>query len=80
MTIFTEDYTVYEYNNKYDCLNDIESLCHGIKKSLRLVEKDKEHLTLRCPLSGDYIDVVGIEEELEWLDNQLNVRKWYRST
>ena len=78
MTIFTDTYIPYEFNNRNDCLKYLESRAHNIKKSLRLVEKDNEHLTVRCPLSGDYLDVVGSEEDLIWLDEQLRKRQWYR--
>lgn len=79
MTIFTGTFNPYEYVNKRDCLWHIESRCHGLQKSLRLVEKDNEHLTLRCPLSGDYLEVTGTKDELEWLHKELTIRNWYRS-
>jgi hypothetical protein len=78
MTIINDTYIPYEYNEKVDCLKHIESRCHGIKKSLRFIEKDSEHLCVRCPLSGDYLDILGSEEELDWLHNELRRRKWYR--
>ena len=58
--------------------NLLEYRCQNIKNSLRLVEKDNEHLKVRCPLSGDYLDVVGTAEELEWIDTQLSIKNWYR--
>lgn len=78
MTIINDTYIPYEYPDKMDCLKHIESRCHGIKKSLRFVEKDNEHLCVRCPLSGDYLDILGSEDELNWLHNELRRRKWYR--
>ena len=39
---------------------------------------DSEHLTVRCPLSGDYLDILGSQEELNWLHAQLTIREWYR--
>lgn len=80
MTIFTDTYIPYEYTNKYDALSHLESRCQQMKKSLRLVEKDSEHLRVRCPLSGDYLDVVGTSEDIEWLDKQLRLRNWYRTS
>ena len=80
MTIITDTYIPYEFTNKYDCLKHIESRCHGLKKSLRFIEMDNEHLTVRCPLSGDYLDIVGSREEIDWLNFELNKRKWYRTT
>ena len=78
MIIFTEDYISYEYNSRYDCLRYIESRCKNIKKSLRFVEMDNEHLRVRCPLSGDYLEITGTVEELNWLHAELTKRKWYR--
>lgn len=78
MTIFTGTYIPYEYNNKHECLRYVESRCHDIKKSLRFIEMDSEHLTVRCPLSGDYLDILGTPEELNWIHAELTKRNWYR--
>lgn len=80
MTIFTDTFIPYEFRTKYETLEYLVGRCQGLKHSLRLVEKDKEHLTVRCPVSGDYLEVVGKYEELRWLDEQLSIRKWYRVT
>lgn len=79
MTIFTGTFIPYEYDNKYDVLKYVESRCQTVKKSLRFIEKDNEHLTVRCPFSGDYLDIVGSLEELDWLHEELKKRHWYRS-
>lgn len=78
MIIYTETYVPYEYTNKFEVLKHVESRCHGIKKSLRFVEKNEGHLMVRCPLSGDYLDVLGSQEEIDWLDNELRRKNWYR--
>nr|DAF41274.1 MAG TPA: hypothetical protein [Caudoviricetes sp.] len=79
MTIITDTYIPYEFPNRIECLKHIEQRCHGIKKSLRFIEMDNEHLDLRCPLSGDYITVVGEQEDLDWLHAELTKRRWYRT-
>lgn len=79
MTIFTETFIPYEYESRYDALRHVESRCQGLEKSLRLTEKDSEHLTIRCPLSGDYLEIVGSIDELEWLHKELKKRNLYRS-
>ena len=79
MTIFTDTYIPYEFEDKHACLKHVEDRCQGIKKALRKVEKDSEHLRVRCPLSGDYLDIVGTNEELTWLDTMLMVRQLYRT-
>lgn len=78
MTIFTGTYIPYEFTNRHDCLHHVISRCHGLEKSLRFIEMDNEHLKVRCPLSGDYLDILGTAEELSWIHAELTKRNWYR--
>ena len=78
MTIITDTFIPYEYDRQ-GCLKYIESRCQGLKKALRLIEKDSEHITVRCPLSGDYLDILGSTDELEWLDSMLTRKLLYRT-
>ena len=78
MIICTDTFVPYEYENKRECLKHIESRCHNLKKSLRFIEIDNEHLRVRCPLSGDYLDVLGTTEEINWVHAELTRRQWYR--
>ena len=79
MVILTDTFIPYEFDVKQEGLRYIESRCQGLKKSLRLLEKTNEHLIVRCPLSGDYLTIVGSIFELDWLDNELRRRQWYRT-
>lgn len=78
MTIFTNTFIPYEYDSVWDTLEYIESRCHGLKKSLRFVEMDSEHLQVRCPLSGDYLNIYGKTNDINWLHAELTKREWYR--
>lgn len=80
MTIFTDTFIPYEFSTKHETLQYVVTRAQGLKRSLKIIEKDTEHLTIRCPVSGDYIDVVGTEQELKWLEEQLTVRNWLRLT
>lgn len=79
MTIFTDTYIPYDFDDKQQCFKHIEQRCQGLKKALRKIEKDNEHLRVRCPLSGDYLDIIGTEEELDWLDTTLANHNLYRT-
>lgn len=68
----------YEFGDIWNALRHVESRCHGIKKSLRKIEKTSGHLVVRCPLAGDYLDIYGDEDEIDWLDNKLEMLHWYR--
>lgn len=78
MTIFTGTFIPYEYENRRDALKYVVSRAQGLERSLRLVEKDSEHLTIRCPLSGDYLEIIGTVEDLEWLNSELKKRNLYK--
>lgn len=79
MYIFIDTTVPYEFAHKEDCFRHVTLRCHGIKKSLTFVEKDKEHLCVRCPLSGDYLEIFGKSTEIEWLNDMLHKYKWYRN-
>lgn len=79
MYIFVDTTVPYEFVHKEDCFRHVTLRCHGIKKSLTFVEKDKEHLCVRCPLSGDYLEIFGKSTEIEWLNDMLHKYKWYRN-
>lgn len=78
MTIVTDTYMPYEYENKRDTLAYIESRCVNIKRSLKFIDMDNEHLIVRCPFTGDYLEIVGTPQDLAWLHNELTKRKWYK--
>ncbi len=80
MEIHTAKYAPYQYVTRYETLRYVESRAQNLKHSIRLIQKDNEHLVLRCPLSGDYIDIIGEPSDIEWLNDKLNERKWYRLT
>ena len=50
MYIFIDTVVPYEFETKERCYRHVTLRCHGIKRSLRRIEKDKEHLCVRCPL------------------------------
>lgn len=78
MTIFTREFMPYEFDSKRDVYKFIEQRCSNLKRALTFVEMDNEHLTVRCPLSGGYLDIVGTIEEIDWLHGELTRREMYR--
>jgi hypothetical protein len=80
MRLSVDDASEYELNDMFDYVIFLEKKCYNIKHSLLLLQKDTEHLKVRCPVSGEYIDVFGTEDELNWLDDMLRKRQLYRVT
>lgn len=78
MVIFTDSFIPYEFENKRKCYEYIVERSHGIKKSLKFIEMDAEHLKVRCPVSGDYLEIIGSEEDLNWLHSELTKKEIYK--
>ena len=80
ITILANTTVPYEFKTKEQCMYYVKERAMNIKKSLRFVEKDTGHLCVRCPVSGDYLEIYGKPAEIEWLDNELGLQDWYRPT
>lgn len=78
MLIITENYVPYDFNNWRECVNFIIDKCYGVKRGLTLIEKDKEHLEVRCPLTGEYMTILGSDETIERVHTQLILQNLYR--
>ena len=63
---------------KEKALSYIEERAIGIKHSIGMIEKTSEHLVVRCPLSGDYVELVGSSSDLDWVSKELEKHDWYR--
>lgn len=78
LIVLTDAYTPYDFRNWRECVNFLIDKCYGIKRGMTLVEKDKEHLELRCPLTGEYLTVLASEANLEKVHQQLILQNLYR--
>lgn len=78
MIIITDTFIPYEFETRKQYADYIEERTLKIKHSLRFVEIDDEHLIVRCPVVGDYLEIVGTENEINWLHSELTKRELYR--
>lgn len=63
---------------KQEALKHLEERTFGITNSIRLIEKKKGYLCVRCPFSGDYLEIYGTVDEVYWLNKQLRLLNLYR--
>lgn len=73
-----DDYAPYDFFNWRECGNFLIDKCYGMKKAMTFIKKDKEHLEVRCPLTGEYLTVLASPEDLENIHNMLIVQNLYR--
>lgn len=75
--IHTDTFIPYELS-VIETYNYIIQRCLSVKGSLKFLEMTNEHLYVRCPFAGDYLELVGPMEELMWVHERLVRNKWYR--
>lgn len=79
VTIHNNTFIPYEFD-KNQAYRYITERCKYVKKSLRFLELTNEHLYVRCPFVGDYLEIVSSPEELQWIHERLTRNGWYRLT
>lgn len=76
--IIGDSFLPYDFRNWREAANYVIDRCCGVIRGLDLIEKNKEHLEVRCPLGGEYLDIVGSEEDLEMIHRTLILQNLYR--
>lgn len=76
--VITEDYLHYDFMTWQECANFLIDKCYGLKRAMTLVEKTKEHLVMRCPLTGEDIEVLGSSHDLECIHTNFILQNLYR--
>lgn len=69
----------YEFATVSGAISFIKQLSMGITHGIILLEKDTEHLTLRCPVSGEYLDITSSVDVLNKLDRELRRNHLYKT-
>ena len=78
MTVFNDTFRPIELKDKVSTFNYIIERSMNIRRSIRFIEKEPDHLTIRLPGCGEYLEITGTELEVTWLDEQLRKRDYYR--
>lgn len=78
LLVIGEDYSPYDFIKWQECANFLIEKCYGMKRAMILIEKDKEHLELRCPLTGEYLTVLASEDDLEQIHRVFILQNLYR--
>lgn len=79
LLVIGDTFQPYDFLTWRECCNFLIDKCYGMKRAMTLVNRDKEHLELRCPLTGEYLTVLGSEENLENIHRTFILQNLYRS-
>lgn len=78
LLVIGDTFSPYDFSNWRECCNFLIDKCYGMKKAMSLIKRDKEHLELRCPLTGEYLTVLASSENLEKIHRTLILQNLYR--
>lgn len=78
LLVIGDTYLPYDFFTWKECCNYLIDKCYGMKKAMTLVLKDKEHLELRCPLTGEYLTVLASPEDIERIHRTFILQNLYR--
>ena len=67
----------YEFTSIRDTMTFIKQTSMGITHGITKIEKDTEHLSIRCPVSGEYLDITASTSTLNLLDRELERQHMY---
>lgn len=67
-----------EFTNKEQCLQWLKDKQLGIKRSITLLGKDIDQLTLRTPITNENVRIFGEPDEIAWLHLQMVREQMYR--
>ena len=78
LLVIGDDFSPYDFLHWRECCNFLIDKCYGMTKAMTLIQKDKEHLEMRCPLTGEYLTVLASTEDLERIHRTFILQNLYR--
>ena len=78
LLVIGDNFLPYDFMHWRECCNFLIDKCYGMKRAMILIQKDKEHLELRCPLTGEYLTVLASAEDLECIHRVFILQNLYR--
>ena len=76
--VIGDTFLPYDFMTWRECCNFLIDKCYGMKKAMTLIAKDKEHLEMRCPLTGEYLTVLANQYDLEHIHRTFILQNLYR--
>jgi hypothetical protein len=66
-----------EFTNKEQCLQWLKDKQLGIRRSITLLGKESDQLTVRTPITNENVRIVGEPNEIAWLHLQMVRERMY---
>ncbi len=56
-----------EFDSKEQCLRWLQNKQLGIRRSITLLAKCNDYMTVRVPITNEHINIYGEPDEIKWL-------------
>ena len=66
-----------EFSNKEQCLQWLKDKQLGINRSITLLRKEPDQLTVRTPITNENVRIVGEPNEIAWIHLQMVRERMY---
>lgn len=66
-----------EFSNKEQCLQWLRDKQLGINRSITLLRKEPDQLTVRTPITNENVRIVGEPNEIAWIHLQMVRERMY---
>ena len=66
------------FASKHECLDYIIKRAMYLRKCFYFIKREPGHLFIKCPVVNDMVAVVGSEEQVSWIYNQMVKRDLFR--
>lgn len=77
LLVIGDTFLPYDFFSWQECCNFLIDKCFGMKRGMRLLKKDSEHLEMRCPLTGEFLTVLASPEDLERIHTTFILQNLY---
>ena len=79
MEIITTDLSRrWSFSSKNECFEYILKRSMNVRKCFHFIKRETGHLFSKCPVVNDMICVMGSEEQVSWIYNQMVKRDLFR--
>lgn len=68
----------WSFKSKFECLDYLLKRAMNLRKCFSYIQRETGHLFIRCPVVNDMICIIGSEEQVSWIHNQLVKRDLYK--
>ena len=66
-----------EFSNKEQCLQWLKDKQLGLNRSITLLRKEPDQLTVRTPITNENVRIVGEPNEIAWIHLQMVRERMY---